>query len=135
MPAPRSTKPIRCPIFSPHHADVRRGGVTWLARRAAPGRPVVNRDEVARTRVIVFILLFGARKKLFSNPTPPQQGLAFAKLPPWQGGAKDAEGERSGSGLGGACRDHRVADFCRCVSTGIMRFPAAGARPGCGVEG
>ena len=58
--------------YSPHHADVRRGGVTWLARRAAPGRPVVNRDEVARTRVIVFILLFGARKKLFSNPTPPQ---------------------------------------------------------------
>ena len=70
MPAPRSTKPIRCPIFSPHHADVRRGGVTWLARRAAPGRPVVNRDEVARTRVIVFILLLAPRKKLFSNETP-----------------------------------------------------------------
>ena len=64
MPAPRSTKPIRCPIFSPHHADVRRGGVTWLARRAAPGRPVVNRDEVARTRGLFLSFLFGAKKKI-----------------------------------------------------------------------
>ena len=124
--------------YSPHHADVRRGGVTWLARRAAPGRPVVNRDEVARTRGLFLSFLFGAKKKTIGNETPPCGPLASAKLPPWQswqGGAKDAEGERSGSGLGGACRDHRVADFCRCVSTGIMRFPAAGARPGCGVEG
>ena len=62
--------------YSPHHADVRRGGVTWLARRAAPGRPVVNRDEVARTRGLFLSFLFGAKKKMIGNETPPCGPLA-----------------------------------------------------------